>query len=193
MLKTMPVMHFIKTSWFDEHMLTIQQTGDTRLTGFKALILTVSTGFGIMRFVINEEDVVTVMKHPAVVIGTDAMSRCSSGPLSRGKPHPRGFGTFPRILSKYVHDEGILSIEEAIAKMTGRTAEILSFSDRGLLRNGYHADVVIFDPEEIADTATFAYPISYPRGIKNVIVNGKVVVEDGCLADTAKPGKVLRR
>ena len=149
----------------------------------------------IMHFVIDEKDISTVMKHPAVVIGTDATARATTGPMSRGKPHPRAYGTFPRVLSKYVREEGILTLEEAIAKMTGRTAHILSLKNRGILAEQNFADVVVFDPDTISDTATFENAHSYAKGIRYVLVNGKVVLEDGHLADInqCSPGRVLRR
>jgi len=159
------------------------------------LLLDERGGVGIMHFVVNEQDVADVMRHPAVVIGSDATARAASGPLSRGKPHPRAYGAFARVLGRYVRDEGILSLEEAVAKMTGRTARRLPLVGRGILAEGYYADITVFDPGEIADTATFKQPYSHAKGIRYVLVNGRIVVEDGQLADISRcaPGRVLRR
>jgi N-acyl-D-amino-acid deacylase len=152
-------------------------------------------GVGMMHFVISEADVATVMKHPAVVIGSDATARARTGAISRGKPHPRAYGTFARVLGKYVRDEGTLTLEEAVAKMTGRSAKCLSLSGRGVLAEGYFADITVFDPDVIEDTATFENSHSLAKGVRYVLVNGQVVLEDGVLAGTEEfaPGRVLRR
>jgi N-acyl-D-amino-acid deacylase len=150
---------------------------------------------GMMHFVINEDDVRTVMRHPAVLIGSDAGARCSTGPLGEGKAHPRSYGTFPRVLGKYARDEGVLTLEEAVAKMTGRTATRLGMIGRGIVANGCYADLTIFDPERIADTATFDEPRSAAVGIRYVIVNGRMAFEDGHIVELTErgPGRVLRR
>jgi len=150
---------------------------------------------GVMRFVISEDDIEVVMKHPRVVIGTDAMARSVNGPLSRGKPHPRSFGTFPRVLGRYVREKKSLSMESAIAKMTGNTAKILSIADRGLLRDNWFADIIVFDADTIMDTATYSESKSYPVGIKYVLVNGRIVVDQGTLCDheCSGYGRVLRK
>jgi N-acyl-D-amino-acid deacylase len=102
---------------------------------------------------------------------------CTDG-IVLGKPHPRAFGSFPRVTGHYVR-EGVLRLEEAIRKMTSFTAQTYGLMDRGLLRPGLAADITIFDPEKIEDTATFENPIQYPKGIEYVVVNGKVSVEGG--------------
>ena len=109
-----------------------------------------------------------------------------------GKPHPRFYGTFPRLLGHYVRDLGLLSLPQAIYKMTGGSATALGLRERGLLRPGYWADITIFDAQQIADTATFAEPHQYAAGISTVIVNGTVVIEAGEHSG-ALPGRVLRR
>jgi dihydroorotase/N-acyl-D-amino-acid deacylase len=118
---------------------------------------------------IHEDDVRRIMQHPQVSIATD------TGALTygRGNPHPRGYGTFPRVLGKYLREEGLLSLPEAIHKMTGLPAARLGLADRGLLREGYAADLVIFDPDTIADQATFTDPHRYAIGIHHVLVNGQ--------------------
>ncbi|HDL64889.1 MAG TPA: D-aminoacylase, partial [Proteobacteria bacterium] len=112
------------------------------------------------------------------MIGSDASARADYGLLSRGKPHPRTFGTFPRVLGEYVR-RGVLSLEEAVHKMTGLPAEKLGLKDRGVIREGAAADLVIFNPKKIKDRATCQNPQLYPEGIEYVIVNGKIVLEAG--------------
>ena len=108
-------------------------------------------------------------------------------------PHPRFYGTFPRIIGHYVGELGLIPLELAVHKMTGATARALKLKDRGLLREGYHADVTIFDPADFKDRATYADPHRYPSGKRTgVIVNGALVVEDATHTG-ALPGKVLRR
>jgi N-acyl-D-amino-acid deacylase len=108
-------------------------------------------------------------------------------------PHPRFYGTFPRIIHHYVRERGALPLELAIHKMTGATARALKLSDRGLLKQGYRADIAIFDPEDFRDRATYADPHQFPSGARTcVIVNGTVVVEDAAHTG-ALPGRVLRR
>jgi N-acyl-D-aspartate/D-glutamate deacylase len=108
-------------------------------------------------------------------------------------PHPRFYGTFPRVISRYVHDEGLIPLEQAIYKMTGGSAKALKLRDRGLLRAGYRADITIFDPDDFRDEATYADPHRYPSGARTtVIVNGTVVV-DNASHTGATPGLVLRR
>ena len=105
-------------------------------------------------------------------------------------PHPRGYGVYPKVLGRYVRDMKILRIEEAIRKMTSLPAQFLGLRDRGLLQEGYFADVVIFNPETIQDLSTFEKPATYPAGISHVLVNGKVVIKDGKHTGEL-PGKVL--
>ncbi len=112
--------------------------------------------------------------------------------MSKGLPHPRHYSTFPRILGRFVREEQVLSLEEAIRKMTGLPAEKLRWTDRGLLKEGYRADLVVFDPDTIIDRATFQAPHQYPLGIRHVIVNGKPVVYNGSHTQ-ARPGSVLGR
>ena len=108
-------------------------------------------------------------------------------------PHPRFYGTFPRIIDHYVRERGVLPLEPAIHKMTGATARALKLADRGLLREGFRADVAIFDPADFRDRATYADPHQYPTGARtSVIVNGTLVVENATHTG-ALPGKVLRR
>ena len=139
-----------------------------------------------------EEDVQEIMRSPTVLVGSDGTSLAPYGTTSQGKPHPRFYGTFPRVLGRYVRDLGLLSLPQAIYKMTGGSAAALRLVDRGLLREGYHADMTIFDPQTIAERATYDDPHQYAAGISTVIVNGVVVI-DGGEHTGALPGQVLRR
>ena len=136
---------------------------------------------------LNEEDVRYVIKSPYTAIGSDG----SIKKFGEGKPHPRNYGTFPRIIAKYVREEKILSLPEAIRKMTSMPARKLKLWDRGILRPGMKADIVIFNYYTIRDTATYANPHSYPKGIEYVIINGNIVVEEGKHTGR-KPGKLLK-
>lgn len=146
--------------------------------------------FGIL-FHMNEQDVQTAMRAWWVSIGSDGTALAVEGPLSEGQPHPRNFGTFPRVLGHYVRDLKVLSLEDAIRKMTSLGAQRLGLRDRGLLREGYWADVVVFDPDRVGDKATFEDPKQYPEGIAYVLVNGTMVLENGAHTG-ALPGQVLR-
>jgi N-acyl-D-aspartate/D-glutamate deacylase len=135
----------------------------------------------------NEDDVKTVMRVPWVSIGSDGSALNLKYP---GKPHPRSFGTNPRVLGKYTRDEKVLTLEDAVRKMTSMPAQVLGLKDRGLLREGYWADVVIFDPDTVADTATYENPKQYPKGIPYVLVNGTLVIDNGHHTG-ARPGRVV--
>jgi N-acyl-D-amino-acid deacylase len=131
-----------------------------------------------------------MMRHDLVMVGTDGSCLCPTGPLGQGKPHPRNYGTFPRILGKYVREDGSLTLQQAIRKMTSTAASRLGLRDRGQLREGWWADVVIFDPKTVADRATFTDPHQYPVGIEYVLVNGQIVVAGGQHTGRT-PGKAL--
>ncbi len=145
---------------------------------------------GIILHMMSEDDMKYVMKHPLSMVGTDGEGYAPYGPLARGKPHPRNYGTFPRILGKYVKEEKVLTLQDAIRKMTSMPAQKLGLLDRGLIREGFWADIVIFDPLKISDKATFSNPHQYPTGIEYVIVNGVKVIEKGKHTGEL-PGKVL--
>lgn len=145
----------------------------------------------IVLFGMSEENRKQEMKHPAMIFGTDGMGFAVDGPMSKGLPHPRSYGTFPRILGRYVREQGVLSFEEAIRKMTGLAAKRLRLKDRGLIKPGYVADLVIFDPETVIDKATYKNPHQYPEGINHVIVNGQFVVRDAKHTG-ALSGQILR-
>jgi len=130
-------------------------------------------------FIIDEDDLKLAMKQPWVSVGSDGSALATSGPLRSGVPHPRNFGTFPRVLGKYVREEHVIPLEQAVHKMSGLTASQLHIRDRGLIKEGLAADLVIFDPATVADRATFTDPFQYPLGIPTVVVNGRVVLDNG--------------
>jgi len=134
---------------------------------------------GIVHFAMSEEDVCTVMQHPAVMVGSDGSALATYGVLHRGKPHPRSYGTFPRVLGKYARNEKIIPLEEAVRKMTTLPAGKLGIADRGRLAERMWGDITIFNRDTVRDTATFTDPHRYPDGIEYVLVNGTVVVEQG--------------
>jgi N-acyl-D-aspartate/D-glutamate deacylase len=142
-------------------------------------------------FMMNEKDVQTALREPWVDIASDGSSLSTEGLLGAGHPHPRNFGTFPRILGHYVRDEKVLTLEDGVRRMTSLPAQRLGLKDRGLLREGYWADVVVFDPSRISDAATFASPRQYPAGINYVMVNGRVVIDQGKHTGE-RPGVILR-
>lgn len=139
-----------------------------------------------------EEDVQSILRTPHILVGSDGNSLAPYGITGQGKPHPRFYGTFVRILGHYVRELGILSLPQAIYKMTGGSAAALGLRDRGILREGAWADISIFDPQVVADQATFDEPHQYATGVNTVIVNGQVVIAAGEHTG-ALPGKVLRR
>ena len=141
--------------------------------------------------IMSEDDVRTALKHPLVSIDTDSGAKAEDGPLSESRSHPRAWGTFARILGTYVREEKLLSLEEAIRKMTSRSAARVGLQDRGLLRVGMAADVTVFDPLTIRDVSTFEDPNHYSTGVKFVFVNGRAVVSDGRITDE-RSGKPLR-
>lgn len=135
----------------------------------------------------SEDDLLAVLRHPATVIGSDGLALDPDGPTGAGVPHPRSYGTYPRLL-RY---ESGLTLPEAIAKCTSRPARRAGLDDRGVLAPGFPADIVVFNPSRIADTATFTEPQQFPQGIEMVMVNGVIVVDAGRHTH-ARPGTVLR-
>jgi N-acyl-D-aspartate/D-glutamate deacylase len=134
---------------------------------------------GAIFFMMKQEDMQAALRSPFVSICTDSGARATDGPLSGSKSHPRGWGTYPRILGRYVRDQKRMPLELAIHKMTGLPAKNVGLKERGLLRAGYFADITIFDPKTIIDRATFEDPNQYPVGINFVIVNGQLEVDGG--------------
>lgn len=145
-------------------------------------------GTGTIYHAMDEGDVENIMQHPMTMIGSD-------GRLSQpgnGHPHPRAYGTFPRVLGYYVREKKILTLENAIFKMTGMPATRLGLPDRGVVKEGNFADLVIFDPKTIIDQSTFVKPHQYPKGISYVLINGEFVVKEGEFLKTG-PGRVIRK
>ena len=156
----------------------------------------------VVGFYYNEEDIRRVLLHPTSMIGSDGYALAPYGPLGKGKMHPRSYGTFPMVFRKYVrgesrkeliYDDGakLLTLEKAVMKMTSVTAKKLGLKDRGLLKEGMRADIVILDPKRVADKATYLDPYQYPEGIEYVIVNGELVIDAGEHTGSL-PGMVLR-
>ncbi len=141
--------------------------------------------------IMRESDVVEAMRTPWVSFDTDSGARAEDGPLSVSKSHPRAWGTFPRILGKYVREDGVLTLEDAIRKMTSQAAIRVGLTDRGLIRPGMMADVVVFDPATVRDMATFEQPNRYSVGMRHVLVNGRAVIANGAMTDE-RPGRPLR-
>jgi N-acyl-D-amino-acid deacylase len=145
----------------------------------------------VITSIMDEDDVRTALKHPLVGVGTDSGAQAQDGRLSESKSHPRAWGSFPRILGRYVRDEHLLTLEEAIRKMTSKAADRVHLGDRGLLRPGMMADVTVFDAAAIRDVSTFDDPKHYATGVRHVFVNGTRVVADGAIT-SERPGRPLR-
>jgi N-acyl-D-amino-acid deacylase len=147
---------------------------------------------GVVLFMMDEPQVRAILQHQRVMIGSDAGATAPYGLLGRGHPHPRAYGTFPRVLGTYVRELRLITLEEAIHRMTGLAAWRLGLGDRGLIRAGYKADLVLFDAQRVADRATYESPHCYPSGIEWVIVNGQIVLRHGDRLPVL-PGRVLLR
>lgn len=145
----------------------------------------------IVHHSMSEDDVRFVMAKDWVSIGSDSRANAPYGPLSFGKPHPRSYGTFPRVLGRYARDAGVITLEDAVRKMSGLSAGRLRLRERGLIREGWWADLVVFDPATVIDTATYDEPHRYPVGIEQVIVNGEQALVDG-ETQAARHGRFLR-
>jgi dihydroorotase/N-acyl-D-amino-acid deacylase len=145
----------------------------------------------VITSIMDEDDVRTALRHPLVGVGTDSGAQAEDGKLSESKSHPRAWGSFARILGRYVRDEQLLTLEEAVRKMTAKAAARVHLADRGILRPGMKADITIFDPATIRDLSTFEDPRHYASGVKHVFVNGRRVLADGAMT-TERPGRPLR-
>lgn len=143
-------------------------------------------------FLMSEEDLKETLKLPWVGIGSDGLALQPDGPLGSGVPHPRSYGTFPRVLGKYVREEKVLTLPQAIRKMTALNAEKLGIEKRGLLSTGMKADITVFNADTVIDNATFDKPHQYPTGIDYVVVNGTVVLDQGQHTG-ARPGRAIRK
>jgi N-acyl-D-aspartate/D-glutamate deacylase len=139
----------------------------------------------------SEQDIITALRFPWTSIGSDAGAALKPGTVDAlGLPHPRSYGNFPRLIARYVRQQRVLTLEEAVRKMTSWPATRLRLASRGLIKEGCWADVVIFDYDKIQDRATYEQPILYPEGIDYVLVNGQVVIDQGKHTG-ARPGKVI--
>jgi N-acyl-D-amino-acid deacylase len=145
----------------------------------------------VITSIMSEEDVETALRHPLVGVGTDSGAQAEDGRLSESKSHPRAWGSFSRILGRYVRDRHLLTLEEAIRKMTSKAATRVHLSDRGILRPGMIADITIFDPATIRDVSTFEDPRHYSVGVRHVLVNGRRAVSDGAIT-SERAGRALR-
>ena len=146
----------------------------------------------IVLLLMAEEDLINILKHPMSMIGSDGMSVSTEGIMSFGMPHPRAFGTRARVLARYVREKKVLSLEEAVKKMSYMPAWRLGLPKRGLLRIGYYADAVVFDPDEVRDNAVYSDPKQYSSGFEYVVVNGKVVLANG-MHQKVFNGRVITR
>jgi N-acyl-D-amino-acid deacylase len=146
----------------------------------------------VILFQLDEADVRRALTHPRVMIGSDGSALAPYGELGAGKPHPRSYGTFPRVLGEYAREQRVLTLAQAVHKMTGMPARRLGLRDRGVIRVGAKADLVVFDPRRVADQATYQDPHRYPTGIDHVVVNGRLVIKDGEHTGSL-PGRVLRQ
>jgi N-acyl-D-aspartate/D-glutamate deacylase len=139
----------------------------------------------------TEKDMNLAMKQPWCSIGSDGSAYAIEGSLRRGHPHPRNFGTFPRVLGVYVRERNLLTLEDGVRKMTSLNAAKIGQPNRGALRTGAYADITIFDAAKIIDRSTYENPFQYSEGVEHVIVNGKVVLEKG-KPTSERPGKALK-
>jgi N-acyl-D-amino-acid deacylase len=139
----------------------------------------------------SEDDLRAALRERFVSICTDSGARATDGPLAGSKSHPRGWGSYPRVLGRYVRDEHLLTLEDAVRKMTSQSAARVGLKDRGSIRAGAYADVTIFDPAHVRDLATFDEPNRYPEGINYVLVNGQIEVDGGRRTE-ANAGRPLR-
>jgi N-acyl-D-amino-acid deacylase len=161
-------------------------TADAQLEAARQMMI--NGGASMVYHFMSEDDVETVMKHPMVGIASDA----GINVLGSGVPHPRGYGNSVRVLGHYVRERKVIPLEEAVRKLSSLPARQFGFDQRGEIREGWAADLVVFDPATVGDTATFDAPHTYPTGIMHVLVNGRLVVRDGATTD-ARGGLVIRR
>ncbi len=145
-----------------------------------------------VHFAMSEEDVEFILTDPHTMIGSDGVANDPASELAEDKTHPRSYGTYPRVFSRYVRDREVLSLPEAVRRMTSLPAQRLKFTDRGTLRVGAFADITVFDPGRIHDTATFDEPHQFPNGISHVLVNGRLALDSGAQTDVLS-GRALRR
>ena len=177
-----------------EGMTILAAAGDAGKAPYdfiRDILIEEKANVGIVGFAMSEENLMKVLAHPLVMVGSDGNSAAPYGPLGTGKPHPRYYGTFPRMLGRYVRERNVVPLETAIMKMTSMPAAHFGFNGRGILETGAFADITVFDPATVIDRATFQNPHQYPEGIPYVVVNGTVVISEG--EHTGElPGRILR-
>lgn len=145
---------------------------------------------GTIYFIIDEANIAKQLRRPWVSVASDAASLATEGAFLKSNPHPRAYGTFARVLGKYVREDSVLTLEEAVRRLTLLPATNLRIARRGALKPGYFADIVVFDPRTIRDNATFEQPHQYATGVRDVFVNGVAVLADGKHTG-ATPGRVV--
>ena len=155
------------------------------------LVIEDGTRVGVVYFLMTEDNLRQQLRKPWVMIDSGAASMAPEGPFLKSNPHPRAYGTFARLLARYVRDEKVLTLADAVRRLTSLPAETLHLDRRGALRPGCFADVVVFDPAKVQDHATFDQPHQYSTGVRDVFVNGQAVLRDGEHTG-AKPGRVVR-
>ncbi|HYY99408.1 MAG TPA: amidohydrolase family protein, partial [Pyrinomonadaceae bacterium] len=168
-----------------------KEQGKDELDALFDLIVADRGQTGAIYFMMSEDDLRAALREPFVSVCTDSGARATDGPLAGSKSHPRGWGTYPRVLGRYVRDEHLLTLEDAVRKMTSQPAARVGLAGRGVLRAGAYADVTVFDPSRVRDLATFDEPNRYPEGINYVLVNGRVEVDGGRRTDV-NAGRPLR-
>jgi len=166
-------------------------TGNDAEQTIRQILIDNNLSAGMVGFAMDEQNTMDVLAHPLVSIGSDGSVAAPYGPLSEGKPHPRFYGTFPRVLGYYAREKGIFSLEDAVKKSSYMNAQKLGLHNRGKIAKKHLADIVIFDDKKIIDKAEFAAPHQYPEGIEFVIVNGTVVIKNGEHTN-AHPGKIVK-
>ncbi|MFA4838635.1 MAG: D-aminoacylase [Candidatus Neomarinimicrobiota bacterium] len=156
-----------------------QECGQPAFDFIRDLLIAEENRVGVIGFAMNEENLKKVLASPICSIGSDGNAVAPTGKLGEGKPHPRFYGTFPRVLGKYCREEKVADLPAIVQRMTSMPATKLGLKRRGSIRNGYFADLVVFDPDTVIDKATFENPHQFPTGISHVVVNGKIAVRDG--------------
>jgi len=185
--KSLKIASYAKnTAWQGKDLYAIAQAEKTSTLDI-VLDITRNGGAQIVNFGMDDVDVRLFMKEPYVATASDGSSMLPSGTV----PHPRNYGTFPRKIGRFAIEDEVISIEHAIRSASGLPADILKLPERGYLKAGYFADIVVFDPKTFRDKATYERPHQYASGVRFLIVNGRLAIDDGKATD-ALPGRVLR-
>ena len=190
---TISSVNLNKNKWMESKRFSdiSRNSGKTPIEFFFEILAEENLRVGAIFFSMNEDNLKSILKLPFAMIGSDSSARSFDGITAQGKPHPRGFGSFPRILGKYVREDKVFSLREAVYKMTGLPATTFKIKQRGIIAKGFFADITIFDPDNIKDKSTFDDPFKKPEGIHYVFINGIPVVLEGRQAG-ALPGRILK-